>query len=111
MSTKEEVHLNHEKIVEDIKNNGKFVQSDIVIKKWEADENESTKLIGDIKKQSLPFMGILNGFLERDGLAVQSYKNGDKYFGYFDENQKEKHGFYMFNPKVDGAKVLISILI
>ena len=104
-TTQEGVHLNHEKIIEAIKSNGKYSQSDILIKKWEADETESTKLIGDIKKQSLPFLGVLNGFLERDGLAVQSYRNGDKYFGYFDENQKEKHGLYMFNPKVDGAKL------
>lgn len=101
----EGIKLDHEVISQTIKKEGKYTEPEILLKKWESDTAESLMFVGEIKKQKLPFLGILNGYLERDGFGVQDLKNGDKYFGYFDENQKEKHGIYMFKPEEDGEKI------
>jgi hypothetical protein len=53
-----------------------------------------------------PFLGVTNGLFEREGFGVNTYSNGDYYFGYFSENERNKHGIYSFKPKIENNFIL-----
>ena len=80
-------------------------QSKITIKKWEDDDITSNmfiiKIEGDTK-----FLGVINGLFEREGFGVNTYQNGDNYFGYFSEDERNKHGIYSFKPKLENNFIL-----
>jgi len=75
------------------------------IKKWEDDDITSNmfiiKIDGDCQ-----FLGVINGLFEREGFGVNTYSNGDYYFGYFSENERNKHGIYSFKPKIENDLIL-----
>ena len=51
---------------------------------------------------TLPFIGVVNGSLKRNGYCVNKYENGDTYFGHYKKDLKDKNGLYSYNPIVDG---------
>ena len=71
-----------------------------LIKKWEDGEVTSNLFIIQITN-GLPFLGVINGMFEREGFGVNTYKNGDIYFGYFSEDKRNKHGIYSYKPKIE----------
>jgi hypothetical protein len=71
-----------------------------LIKKWEDGEVASNLFIIQITN-GLPFLGVINGMFEREGFGVNTYKNGDIYFGYFSEDKRNKHGIYSYKPKIE----------
>ena len=89
----------------DKKGEYKNEQSKITIKKWEDDDITSNMFIikteGDSK-----FLGVINGMFEREGFGVNTYQNGDNYFGYFSEDERNKHGIYSFKPKMENKFIL-----
>jgi len=50
----------------------------------------------------LPFSGVVNGSLKRNGYCINKYENGDIYFGHYKKDLKDKNGLYSYNPIVDG---------
>ena len=77
----------------------------ITIKKWEDDDVVGNMFIIKIEGET-PFLGVVNGMLEREGFGVNTYSNGDIYFGYFSENQRNKHGIYSYKPKLENNFIL-----
>ena len=75
------------------------------IKKWEDDDVTSNMFIIKIDGDC-PFLGVINGLFEREGFGVNTYSNGDYYFGYFSENERNKHGIYSFKPKIENNFIL-----
>ena len=75
------------------------------IKKWEDDDITSNMFIIKIDGDC-PFLGVINGLFEREGFGVNTYYNGDYYFGYFSENERNKHGIYSFKPKIENNLIL-----
>ena len=79
----------------DKKGEYKNEQSKITIKKWEDDDITSNMFIikteGDSK-----FLGVINGMFEREGFGVNTYQNGDNYFGYFLETYITFHSVFYF---------------
>ena len=71
-----------------------------IIKKWEDGEVNSNLFVLQITN-GLPFLGVINGMFEREGFGVNTYKNGDIYFGYFSEDKRNKHGIYSYKPKIE----------
>ena len=80
-------------------------KSKTTIKKWEDDDVTSNMFIFKIENDS-PFLGVVNGMFEREGFGLNIYQNGDKYFGYFSENERNKHGIYSFKPKIENNYIL-----
>ena len=80
-------------------------KSRAIIKKWEDDEVTSNMLILKIDGDC-QFLGVVNGIFEREGFGVNTYQNGDKYFGYFSEDERNKHGIYSFKPKIENNYIL-----
>jgi len=77
----------------------------ITIKKWEDDDVVGNMFIIKIEGET-PFLGVVNGMFEREGFGVNTYSNGDIYFGYFSENQRNKHGIYSYKPKLEDNFIL-----
>lgn len=89
----------------DKKGEYKDEKSKTTIKKWEDDDVTSNMFILKIDNDC-PFLGVVNGMFEREGFGLNTYQNGDKYFGYFSENERNKHGIYAFKPKLENNYIL-----
>ena len=79
--------------------------SKIIIKRWEDDDVTSNMFIIKIDGKN-SFLGVINGLFEREGFGVNTYNNGDIYFGYFSENKRNKHGIYSYKPKLENNFIL-----
>ena len=66
-------------------------------------ENETGQLITKINKNKINFLGILNSKLQREGLGFNIFSNGEKYFGNFHKDLREKHGFYFWPSTVENG--------
>ena len=76
-----------------------------IIKKWEDNEVTSNMFILQIKNEC-PFLGVVNGMFEREGFGVNTYTNGDIYFGYFSDDERNKHGIYQYKPKIENNFII-----
>lgn len=75
------------------------------IKKLEDDDVTSNMFIIKIEGDC-SFLGVINGLFEREGFGINTYSNGDYYFGYFSENERNKHGIYSYKPKIENNNIL-----
>ncbi len=93
-------------IIKDLERKGIFKKDLSTIKRWEEEEGSSNMFIlqNSPSDTSLPFLGVLNGMFQREGYAVNDYPNGDKYFGYYSEDERNKHGLYAYSPLFDQKK-------
>lgn len=93
-------------IIKDIEKKGLYQDENSTIKKWEEEEGTSNMYIVQNKGyQCLPFLGVVNGMFQREGYAVNHYLNGDIYFGYYSEDERNKHGFYSYSPEENYGQI------
>lgn len=104
MSTKDKIQFDNEKILASIEKEGKFEEDKVLIKKWEGEEG-TNHLIAKIDLNNNHFIGVLNAVLEKDGYAFHILPNGDRYLGYYVEDQRESHGIYQHSPVIKGNTV------
>ena len=45
-----------------------------------------------------PFLGVVSYFFKREGYCLNTYLNGDIYFGYYNNDLRNKQGIYSFKP-------------
>ena len=96
-STQNEIiELDKQIINAQILKNGKYEKNGALIRKWEG-ETDSDSYIAQITKSNMSFIGILNGKFEREGYGLNNFSNGDQYFGYYENNQRNRHGIYFFS--------------
>jgi hypothetical protein len=98
------LEIDKNKVLEEISNNGKYQTENVLIKKWENDENADGFLTHFVKNNS-SFIGILNDYFQRDGYGINILENGDKYFGNFEKDKRSKHGLYFFEPEEKDDKI------
>ena len=80
-------------------------KSDIfLINKWEGEVN-SKDYITKIKKGETLFIGILDTEFSKQGYGYFSLPNNEKYFGFFTDDLKSKHGIYEYPDKLVGDKI------
>jgi len=53
------------------------------------------------KDDKIPFLGVVDIHFKRLGYCLNTYINGDIYFGYYLRDIIHKKGLYSFNPKVE----------
>lgn len=105
------IELDKLKINQAIEKEGKFYDEGITIEKWvkpqiEGEEEEQNQepednYLSQIERNTTKYIGTLNGRFQRDGYGLQLLENGDKYFGEFGQDQRNKTGLYFWNPKLD----------
>ena len=87
------------------KNNIKKSESEIIIvHKWEGEEN-SRDFIARVKVGNEEYIGIVDSDLVKQGYGLLSLPNNEKYFGYFTDNLKSRHGIYQFPDRLVGEKI------
>ena len=98
-STQNEIiELDKQIINAQILKNGKYEKNGALIRKWEG-ETDSDSYIAQITKSNMSFIGILNGKFEREGYGLNNFSNGDQYFGYFENDLRNRHGIYFWAPQ------------
>ena len=50
------------------------------------------------KDPKTPFLGVINYYFKREGYCLNTYVNGDIYFGYYKKDLRNKQGLYSFKP-------------
>ena len=53
------------------------------------------------KDENIPFIGVVNLDFQRFGFCLNTYLNGDIYFGNYYKDSINKKGFYSFKPKIE----------
>ena len=96
--------LDKQKIIDAINADKQYTDKGVLIRKWEGSD-EYDSFTSHITKDEVSFIGILNGKFEREGYGINNFSNGDKYLGYFEEDKRNKHGIYLFNPKITGDTI------
>ena len=98
------LELDKDIINNEIKKKKKYTNNNIQILKSENDFLIDS-YIAQIKKQNFSFLGILNGQFEREGFGISKFENGDLYFGYFENDQRNRHGIYFYSPQIKNKKI------
>ena len=96
--------LDKDIINNEIEKKNKYKRENIQILKWESDLLKDT-YIAQIKQKNFSFIGILNGKYEREGFGINKFENGDLYFGYFENDQRNRHGIYFYSPQIKNKKI------
>lgn len=106
-SSKNIIHYERKEILEQINKIGKYESGSTTIIKWEDEMNKNTQMyIVKNNFKNLPFIGVVNFEFKREGYCVNQYCNGDEYFGYYSNDFRNKHGIYIYKPKLIGTKFL-----
>jgi hypothetical protein len=92
------VKLDKEGIKQEIFEKGKYEDETLTLKPWKG-EIDSEFYIGSIALLNTKYLGVFNQNLKRQSYGVNSYSNGDVYFGHFHNDLKSKHGCYFFAPE------------
>ena len=94
------IKFNKKEIIEKIKSTGKYESGETTIIKWEDDLNTDSEMYivkNNFKKK--PFIGVVNYEFKREGYCINSYENGDEYFGYYSNDLRNKQGLYIYKQK------------
>ena len=86
------------------KKSGKNKSDIVLIHKWEGEPN-SKDYISKIKAGETTYIGIIDSDMTKEGYGYLSLPNNERYFGFFTDNLKSKHGLYEYQDKFDGEKV------
>ena len=96
-----QIHYNKKDIIDKIKSTGKYESGHTTIIKWEDEMNEDTEMyIVKNKFNKIPFIGVVNFKFKREGYCINTYQNGDEYFGYYSNDLRNKQGLYIYKPKM-----------
>ena len=101
-SSKNKIHYNKNDIIKKLNQNKKYISGNTTIILWEDDMNTNTEMyILKNKFNNLPFIGVVNYEFKREGYCINSYLNGDEYFGYYINDLRNKQGLYIYKPKFE----------
>lgn len=90
------VEFDKQLILQEIDQKKEYKDQYSTIKKW--DEEGDEMYIMETTEGGLKYLGILNNKFQREGFCTQTYKNDDKYFGYYSEDKRNRHGLYCYRP-------------
>ena len=87
--------LEKQKILDAIGLECKYEKENCLIRRWEGSE-DTDSFIAHISNGKSNCIGVLNGKIDRNGYGINTYENGDVYFGYFEKDKRDKHGVYIW---------------
>ena len=102
------IQFKTQEIEESLKKTGEYIKGSFIIKQlndfdqYRQEEDipaEEDYVFAFQKKDSLaPFLGVINYFFKREGYCLNTYSNGDVYFGYYNNDLRNKQGIYSYKP-------------
>ena len=107
-SSKNRIHFDKRSILKKLNASEKYQSGTTTIIRWEDDLNFDTEMyILKNKYNNLPFIGVVNFEFKREGYCVNSYLNGDEYFGYYSNDVRNKQGLYIYKPKYENNNIIL----
>lgn len=100
------IEIDKMKVMKELNENGQYENNNILLKIAENDETEKQSFITEITKKNSSFLGKLNDQFKREGYGLNIFENGDKYLGYFQDDQRCKNGIYIWSPEIKDKKIL-----
>jgi len=101
------IEIDRLKVMKEINENGQYENNNILLKLSELnEETENKSYIIEITKKNSSFIGILNEEFKREGYGLNNFENGDKYLGYFQNDQRSQNGIYFWSPEIKDKKIL-----
>ena len=95
-------------IEESLKKTGEYIKDNFIIKqlnefdqyRQEEDIPAEEDYVFALQKKDpkTPFLGVINYFFKREGYCLNTYPNGDIYFGYYNNDLRNKQGIYSYQP-------------
>ena len=101
-SSENKIHFNKKDILKKFKSYQKYHTNNSTVIRWEDDLNFDTEMyVLKNKTNNLPFIGVVNYEFKREGYCLNTYLNGDEYFGYYTNDVRNKQGLYIYKPGLD----------
>ena len=110
-----QIKFNSQEIEKSLKEKGIYEKDNFLIKLWtesdilkeDEDKNDENLMFAiQNKNKNIPFLGVVNYIFKREGYCLNTYLNGDIYFGYFKNDQRNKQGIYEYKPKKEKNEIL-----
>ena len=107
-SSKYKFQLDKKEILKKLNSYKKYQTNNTTIIRWEDDLNLDTEMyIMKNKINNLPFLGVVNYEFKREGYCLNSYLNGDEYFGYYSNDLRNKQGLYIYKPRYENNNKIL----
>ena len=107
------IEFSSNEIEKSIKEKGVYENKSFLIKLWNEENDFGVKISDDRlmfalqnKDKNFPFLGIVNYIFKREGYCLNTYLNNDIYFGYYQNDQRNKQGIYEYKPKYEENTIL-----
>lgn len=105
------IQFNTQEVEESLKQKGEYIKDSIIIKQlidfeYYRQEEEYVPIEEDFlfalqnKDPQGQFLGVINYFFKREGYCLNTYINGDIYFGYYKNDLRTKQGIYSYKPSI-----------
>ncbi len=112
------IQFNAKEIQESLQKTGIYQKDSFTIKIWlDADEysEDNTKIPEDEdlmfviqnKDKKSAFLGVVNYYFKREGYCLNTYLNGDIYYGYYSSDCRNKQGIYSYLPNKINEKEML----
>ncbi len=117
LQTSNPIKFNPKEIEKAFQENNIFEKDEFIIKLWnennkikegqeEEQSDENLMFAIQNKDKIFPFLGVVNYIFKREGYCLNTYFNGDVYFGYFKNDERNKQGIYEYKPKKEKNEIL-----
>ena len=104
------IQFSTKEIQDSLQKKGIYQKGSFIIKIWlESEENNSQNMeipedddlmfVIQNNDQKTPFLGVVNYYFKREGYCLNTYLNGDIYYGYYSSDLRNRQGIYAYNPK------------
>ena len=112
------IQFNTKEIQDSLQKTGIYQKDSFTIKIWlDADEysednnkipeDEDLMFVIQNKDKKAAFLGVVNYYFKREGYCLNTYLNGDIYYGYYSSDCRNKQGLYSYMPKKINEKEML----
>ena len=110
-TSKNNIEIDKSNFLKQLDENYQYEDNNIIIKPYESESEEETEkenpnsYLTEITKNNTSFIGFLDSQFKRKGYGLINYENGDKYLGYFENDNRNKNGIYIWFPEIKNKKI------
>lgn len=99
--TEKELEFSLKEIEKEVQTNKKYETEKAKFYPWSPNH-----YLCQIDMENFKYLGVINSKMQREGVGINHFENGDIYLGKFKDDFMNSHGFYAYKPKEEGDKRL-----
>ena len=92
------IEIDKEKAKNFLIKKGNYRQPGLVIEKSKVVQENKDNYVAFFEKNKFSYFGILDSKLKRHNYGINTFENGDKYIGNFENDKREGSGIYIHSP-------------